>query len=250
MASPDPTDQRTYRWLPFVGALQFDLRGMVRSRVVQGWLALTAFVAIGTFSEAIKNTQTAPDFLGRTFAGYILVWSTVVIVISAGAISAESGVVADSILSRGITRYAYIFSKYLSRLFTALFVCAIVLVPLSYFSSLHLSGDVSVKGVTYALLYVLIHISFLTILGVTFSIWFDRAIVGIAVLWGLCYAFGAICNALDIGFMAPMRLVLNIREALNGHASGKDLWKVCLAFGLPSIFLCAVGTMWFTKRDV
>lgn len=250
MASPDPIDQRTNRWLPFIGALQFDLHGMVRSRVVQGWLVLTALFAFGTLMDAVEKHLSAPLFLGRIFATYILVWSTVVIVISAGAVSTESGVVADSILSRGITRYAYILSKYISRLFVALFVCTIVLLPLSYFASLHLSGDLGVKEVAQSLPYVLVHITFLTVLGVTFSIWFDRAIVGIAVLWGLCYSFGTICSALDLGFMAPMRVVGNITAALNGTANAGDLWRVCLGFGLPSVVLCIVGTLWFSRRDV
>jgi len=178
------------------------------------------------------------------------VWSTGVIIISAGAVSAESGVVADSILSRGITRYAYILSKYASRLITALLVCVVVLLPLSCFASLHLSGGVAPKGVLVSLLYILAHMTFLTVLGVTFSIWFDRAVIGIAVLWLMCYFFGAICSALDLGFMAPMRLVRNIAAALTGGGDAGDLWQVCVGFGAPSIALCALGTLWFARRDV
>ncbi|MBT3377838.1 MAG: hypothetical protein HN742_26630 [Lentisphaerae bacterium] len=250
MASPDLTDKHTNRWLPFLGAFQFDLRGMVRSHVVQGWLALTALFAFGAMMNALEKSIPAPDLLGEVLKGYILVWSTVVIIISAGAVSAESGVVADSILSRGITRYAYILSKYASRLFTALVVCGVVILPLAFFAGLHLSGDVAAKGVAIALTYILVHITFLTVLGVTFSIWFDRAIVGIAVLWLMCYFFGAICSALDVGFMAPMRLVRDISAALNGRGDAGDLWRACAGFGAPSIVLCALGTMWFARRDV
>lgn len=250
MASPDPTEQPTSRWLPFLGAFQFDLNEMVRSRVVQGWLAFTALFAFGAMMNAVEKHIAAPQLLTEVFKGYILVWSTVVIIISAGAVSAESGVVADSILSRGITRHAYILSKYASRLLAALAVCLLVLLPLSYFASVHLSGGVELKGVLTALLYVLVHMTFLTVLGVTFSIWFDRAVVGIAVLWVMCYFFGAICSALDLGFMAPMRLVRNMSAALGGAGDGGDLWQVCVGFGAPSVALCALGALWFARRDV
>lgn len=226
------------------------MRTMVRSRVVQGWLVLTALFAFGSMMDAVEKSRSAPQLLGKVFAGYILVWSTVVIIISAGAVSAESGVVADSILSRGITRYAYILSKYASRLITALVVCAVVLLPISYFAAVHLSGSVEFKGVAFSLVYVLAHMTFLTVLGVTFSIWFDRAIIGIAVLWMMCYFFGSICSALDLGFMAPMRLVRNIAVALSGHGDVGDLWRVCVGFGAPSIALCALGALWFARRDV
>jgi ABC-2 type transport system permease protein len=248
--SPDPIDQTRNRWLPFLGALQFDLRGMLRSRVVQGWLALTALFAFAAMMDALSKKVTAPQMLTKVFAGYILVWSTVVIIISAGAVAAESGVVADAILSRGITRYAYILSKYLSRLITALVVCGVVLVPLSIFASVHLSGSVEATGIASSLLIVLAHVTFLTILGVTFSIWFDRAIVGIAVLWLMCYFFGSICSALDMGFMTPMRLIGSIASSLSGNVDGTNLWHVCLAFGLPSIALGALGTLLFARRDV
>lgn len=250
MASPDPTEPAPNRWLPFLGALEFDLRGMVRSRIVQGWLVLTALFAFAALMDALTKQITAPQLLTRMFASYILVWSTVVIIISAGAVAAESGVVADAILSRGITRYAYILSKYISRLLTALLVCAVVLVPLSIFASMHLGGTVDATGIASSLLIVLAHVTFITVLGVTFSIWFERAIVGIAVVWLICYFFGSICSALDMGFMTPVRLVGSIARSLNGNVDGQNLWYVSLAFGVPSIALCILGTLLFARRDV
>lgn len=250
MDSPGPIDQKTTRWLPFVGALQLDLHGMVRSHVVQGWLVLTALFAFGSLMDAVEKSRTASQLLSKVFSSYLLVWSTAAIVISASAVSGESGVVADSILSRGISRYAYILSKYLARLLTVCAVCIVVLVPASYFASAHLQGGVTFGAVAASLSIVLVHMTFLTVLGVTFSIWFDRAIVSIAVLWAICYFLGSICSALDVGFMAPMRLVRTMAELLGGGGSFSDVWQIWMGFGAPSVALCALGALWFARRDV
>ena len=238
------------RLLPFMGMLQMDLRRMARSWTVRGWLILTALLAFGALSEAVKGQVAAAQYLQNVLSIYIVVWSTAVIVVAAGAVSAESGVVADSVLSRGLTRHGYILSKYLSRLITVTVVCLAVTVPVSYFASLHLGGELTWSGVAMAHAYILVHMACLTVLGVTFSIWFEKPFASIAVLWVICYFFGSICSALDVTFLAPKQLIMAVGDLLFGREPAASPWKVMLGFGVPAIALGVLGSLWFARRDV
>ena len=250
MDSPDHTETTLGRLLPFFGILQMDLRRMARSWTVRGWLILAVLLAFGPLPDAIKGHVTAAQYLQNVLSIYIFVWSTAVIIVTAGAVSSESGVVADSVLSRGLTRYGYILSKYLSRLITVTVVCLAVTVPVSYFASLHLGGELPVRGLALAHAYVLVHMACLTVLGVTFSIWLDKPFAGIAVLWVICYFFGSICSALDVTFLAPAQLVRGAGDLLAGREPAAAPWKVILWLGTPSVALAVCGSLRFARRDV
>src|SRR5207248_2484677 len=58
----------------------------------------------------------ASDILRWTIVGSI----TLVVVLAAGAISSERGTLADSVLSRGISRYQYFLGKWHARLVAVL----------------------------------------------------------------------------------------------------------------------------------
>jgi hypothetical protein len=223
---------------------------MARSRAVQGWFLVTGFIAFGVLMDGVNKGLTAERVLGQVLASYIIVWSSAVIIVSAGAVSSEAGVLADSILSRGITRHAYILAKYLSRLVTVWTVYLVVLVPLTYFATVHLSGEPDVNSLVLAHAYVLMHMTFLTLLGVSFSIWFNRAFVSIALLWLICYSLGSVANALDVGFLAPMYLVQSVMTVLAGNAPPSPVWKTCVGLAVPSVLVCAAASLCFARRDV
>src|SRR5919197_1259054 len=84
---------RYVRWLPYWAVLQTDLRQTLRSWV---W---RASVLIG-------------DLLRWTALGSV----TLVVMLTVGSITAERGTLADSVLSRGISRYQYFLGKWHARL--------------------------------------------------------------------------------------------------------------------------------------
>jgi len=88
--------------------------------VVRIWLGLTAVLALITILTAPSDGVPASEALANLLATYPLIWSTFAIVVSGGAVSSEAGVVADSILSKAVTRYEYILAKVTSRLITVL----------------------------------------------------------------------------------------------------------------------------------
>src|SRR5437588_9345436 len=64
--------------------------------------------------------QSAPDTIGDLMHWVIYGSLTLIIVLTAGAICAERGTMADSVLSRGISRYQYFLGKLHARLLLVL----------------------------------------------------------------------------------------------------------------------------------
>ena len=250
MASPAPTDSKTQRYLPFIGALQMDFHRLLHSRLVQIWFAVTILFAMASLLGAAEKHFAASQVMRQVLTTYIVVWSTVVIIICGGTVSSESGVVADAILSRGLTRHGYILSKYMSRLVVVFAAVLLVALPTSYFASAHLTGEIHAGDILLALMLTLLHMGFLTILGVTFSIWFDNAVASIAVLWVICYFLGAVCFALDIAFLSPKHLIMDIRLLLAAQPPLTPIWKVLVGYGIPSVLAGAFGFVWFSRKDV
>ncbi|MBN1563528.1 MAG: hypothetical protein JXA10_06810, partial [Anaerolineae bacterium] len=85
------------------------VNNIARSWAVRGWIGLMALQAIITVPSSTSDS-TAADALAGLLGTFPLIWSLFIIVNTSGAVSAESGVVADSILSKSVTRYEYILA--------------------------------------------------------------------------------------------------------------------------------------------
>src|SRR4051794_7266032 len=114
MDAPTPPPQvKINRWLPYWAVLQADVKQTLHSWVYRTWALLSVLVGVGYLVYRVGVYQESGMIQNAsTLISDLLRWSalssvTLIIVLTAGSISSELGTLADSVLSRGISRYQY-----------------------------------------------------------------------------------------------------------------------------------------------
>ena len=114
------------RWLPYWAVLQADVGQTLRSWVYRVWVLLSLLATVGYLLYRIGLAheagiaQPASLLVSNLIRWGVLGSITLIVVLTAGAISADRGTMADSVLSRGISRYQYFLGKWHARLVTVL----------------------------------------------------------------------------------------------------------------------------------
>src|SRR6266446_4424532 len=117
-----PSRVRLNRFLPYWAVFQADFKATFNSWIYRVWVLLSVSVAAGyllyRFGAARVSgmIQSAPDTIGDLLHWVIYGSVTLIIALTAGTICAERGTMADSVLSRGISRYQYFLGKWHARL--------------------------------------------------------------------------------------------------------------------------------------
>src|SRR5581483_2171603 len=114
------------RWLPYWAVFQADIHQTLRSWLYRGWV-LFSLIAMGGYLvyryapyHDAGIVFNASNYLSDLLKWTVLVSAALVVVLTAGCISSERGTMADSVLSRGISRYQYYLGKWHARLMTML----------------------------------------------------------------------------------------------------------------------------------
>src|ERR1043165_4089608 len=145
------------RWLPYVAVLQTDVRQTLRSWVYRLW-ALAMFLAafgyilyrLGVHREA-GIIQPATLVMSDLIRWVVMGSAAVIAALTVGSISAERGTLADSVLSRGISRYQYFVAKWHSRLFSVIVTFVVLIGGVLLASHFMVHEDVSWDGGLVAL---------------------------------------------------------------------------------------------------
>src|SRR5262245_7177886 len=121
-ATPPVVTLRFNKFLPYWAVLQTDLKQTLRSWVYRLWVLMTLVAAagfmlyrVGLHKEA-GIVQSAAVQCGDLFRIVVVGSLALVVVLAVSAVSAERGTVADSVLSRGISRHQYFLAKWHARL--------------------------------------------------------------------------------------------------------------------------------------
>src|SRR5262245_8044026 len=121
-AQPPVVTLRFNRFLPYWAVLQTDFRQTLRSWVYRLWVFMTVVAAggfllyrVGLHNEA-GLFQSAASQCGDLFRIMVVGSLALVVVLAVSAVGSERGTVADSILSRGISRHQYFLAKWHARL--------------------------------------------------------------------------------------------------------------------------------------
>ncbi len=244
------------RWLPYWAVLQADLRQTLRSWVYRFWVLVSVLAAVGyllyrvgVYREAgiIQPASTLiSDLLRWTVLGSV----TLIVVLTAGSISSERGTMADSVLSRGISRYQYFCGKWHARLIAVLgtfLVMGLVALCGSFF---FLHEDLSLAGSLVALVTVAALLAAVISCGVTVSAIFNSTLVGIAVLWMVLYGTGFALSLLPARYPTPDRALQSLPYILRGYYDLQALARLVGWSALVSCVMALVGLVYFSRRDV
>jgi ABC-type transport system involved in multi-copper enzyme maturation permease subunit len=257
MDTPAPTKTvKINRWLPYWAVFQADVQQTVRSWVYRTWVLVSVLAAlgyllyhVGVYREA-GIIQPASDLISDLLRWTVLGSVTLIIVLTAGTISGERGTMADSVLSRGISRYQYFLGKWHARLATVLgtyFAMGIVALAGSHFL---LHEDLSLLGSLVALLTVAALLAAVITCGVTVSAIFNSTVLGIAVLWIGLYGAGFAMWALRAHFPSPDRALNSLPYVLRGYYDLMALGRLMGWSALLSVGVAVLGLVYFARRDV
>jgi ABC-2 type transport system permease protein len=244
------------RWLPYWAVFQADVGQTLRSWVYRTWVLISVLSAVGyllyrvgVYREAgiIQNASVlVSDLLRWTVVGSV----TLIVVLTVGSISSERGSMADSVLSRGISRFQYYAGKWHARLATIL--CSFLVMGLLWLAASFflLHEDVHLIGALVALATVATLLMAVISCGVMMSALTNSTLLGIAVLWMALYGASFALTLLPAPDLSLERVLARLPYILRGHY---DLAALGRLFGwclVVSVVSATVGMAHFARRDV
>jgi len=257
MATAQPQPFKPVRFLPYWAVFQMDLHQTLRSWVYRVWVLLSMLAAagyllyrFGAYREA-GMVQPAPDLMSDLLRWTVLGSVTLIIVLTAGSISAERGTMADSVLCRGISRHQYFLGKWHARL-VAVLGTFFVLATLVLLGSLFLLRDdqLSFMGSVVALLTVAALLVMVITCGVTISAIFNNTLLSVTVLWLVLYGTGFALSLLPAHVPSPDRALNNLPNILRGQYDWATVGRLWWGAALTSLCTAAIGMFHFGRRDV
>lgn len=235
--------------MPFLALLEADLANRTRSWVMRIWSGLMVMLSLLTLPDGLAEGRAA-EALAGLLGTFPLIWSTFVIIVSSGAISSEAGVVADSILSKAVTRYEYVLAKITSRLLTVLGLYLLVVLPPVYIILRASQDSLSGSGVAWAVLLVAMMLVLLTSMTVAFSALFNRTLAAIVVSWMLWYVASNVFALLGARYLAPLQIIDGLPDMLQGdYVVAEHLRAVIGLGGLACVFVL-VAVFYFGRKDL
>ena len=243
-------------WLPYWAVLREDIRQTLHSWVYRTWVILSLLSVIGFMHYRVAQfhgagiIQHASELISDLLRWCVVGSVTLIIVLTTGSISGERGTLADSVLSRGISRYQYFLGKWHARLIAVLgtfFVLGLSAVTASVFL---LHADVSWIGSFFALIAVAALLGMVISCGVTFSAIFSSTLLGVAVVWLLVYGVGFILWLLPISYGPQFHVLSSLPFIIRGEYNFHVLIRLVGWSALASCLLALTGIAYFSRRDV
>ncbi|HKI33168.1 MAG TPA: ABC transporter permease [Gemmataceae bacterium] len=244
------------RWLPYWAVFQADVRQTLQSWVYRTWVFVSVLVTVGysLYRYGAEHEagilQSASHLVSDLLRWTLLGSVTLIIVLTVGSISSERGTMADSILSRGISRYQYFLGKWHARLVTILatfFVLGAAALVSCHFL---LHEDLSLIGSVAALVMVAALLAVVSTCGVTVSALTNSTVVGITALWVAVYGVGIVLSFLTRSTPSPTWLLQVLPNVLHGHFSWYTVARFVGWSALTSAVAAVFGLGYFSRRDV
>jgi ABC-type transport system involved in multi-copper enzyme maturation permease subunit len=245
------------RWLPYWAVFQADVAQTLRSWVYRAWVGLVVLAAAGFLlyrvglAHEAGLVQDASLLFSRLLQGVVLGSVAFVVVLSAGSISSERGTLADSVLSRGISRRQYYLGKWHARLAAVLGAYLVLSLLALAGSLLLLHTDVTPDGCLVALAVLAALLAFVVSAGVAVSAAANNTLLGVALLWAVLYGGGFALSWLPTPLpVTPDRVLARLPHILCGRYDLEALGGLVGWCAAASALLGLVGMACFARRDV
>ena len=256
-APPTVKAMKVNRFLPYWAVYQADLRQTLRSWLYRLWVLLSLGLALGylLYRYGAKQVggfnEQASDLMSQLIHWIALGSVTLIILLTAGSISSERGTAADSVLSRGISRFQYFLGKWHARLTAILgtfFVMGVIILTASL-CMLH-GENLKIMGAVMALTAVTAILAAVITCGVTVSAITNTTLVSIAIGWIVVNAAGFVLSLMPAAYPTPDRILKNIPYILQGHYEVNAIGRLILASMGVSFVAALIGMFCFSRRDV
>jgi hypothetical protein len=243
-------------WLPYWAVLQADVRQTLRGWVYRAWVLSTLLGAVGYLLYRFGvDRETGVVQKASSYVCDLLRWSVVgsvalVVALACSAISSERGILADSVLSRGISRYQYFLGKWHARIVAVVGTFLVMGVAAYLGSTLLLHEDISLIGYLVALATITAILVAVTTCGVTVSAFANSTMLAVAVLWLVLYGSGFALSLFPSQYPTPDYALRQLPEILRGKFEMSMLGRL-MSWSLVASLVCALfGLAYFGRRDV
>lgn len=248
---------RINRFLPYWAVLGSDVRQTINSWIYRLWVLLSLASAVGYLLYRFGAKQmggfvaNAPEIVGDLLTWVVWGSVTLIIVLTAGTISGERGTVADSVLSRGISRYQYFLGKWHARLMVILSTYLVLAVTALCGSFLLLHSDtLTIDGSVVAIIVVGALLVLVITCGVSVSALSTSTVVSITLVWLLLYGCGFLMSLLPAHYPAPDRALQNLPNVLKGYYDWHMISRLVSGALSMSLLIALAGMIGFARRDV
>jgi hypothetical protein len=244
------------RWLPYWAVLRTDIRQTMRSWVYRLWVVVTLLAAagfllyrFGVHREA-GLVQPAAMHTSDLLRAIALGSLALIVVLCVSSISSERGTLADSVLSRGISRYQYFLAKWHAR-------TVVVVVTFAFLATVMLGGfhllledDLSFSGCLAAVVTISALLAAVVAMGVAVGGMTNSTVVGITVLWIVLYGSGILMTLLPDTFPTPEKVLSRLPNILRGAYNLNSLTDWVFGGLVASVVAAIVGLLGFARKDV
>lgn len=235
----------------FLAILRYDFGQLTRSWISRIWVPLLIAPAFALVFIANSESELASE----TMAFYI--WAVMapisalaVAILASGAISGESTIISDSILSRSVTRTEYVAAKIISRVGFTLAVYAVVVVPFAYLVIRYASADTSTGGVIIGLLMIAVMLMFLATFGIAMSVAMTSVLPAVLVVLLTVVLSGAVLQFLGLTWMSTTAVIDQLPETFRGDTAAWEQMRVLLVFTGLSLFALSSAVWLFRRKDL
>lgn len=255
--APAPKVVKTMRILPYLAVFQADVQQTLRSWIYRVWVVLLIGATVGYLFYRFGAKQEAgliqpvSEMMSHMLTWVVFGSVTLIIALTAGTICADRGTMADSVLSRGISRYQYFMGKWHARLAVVLgtfVLMGITLVVGGIFllhdQGLSLTGSIIALGLVGTLLVVVITFA------VSASAVANTTLMSLVAVWILLHAGGFVLAWLPATYLSPDRALRNLPNIIRGQYDLQTLGKLIGTSLIISLLTAFTGMVYFSRRDV
>lgn len=255
-APATPATSRYIRLLPYWAVLQTDIRQTFKGWVWRTWTFASIAAAIGyllyrlgVYREA-GIVQRASLLVGDLLRWTLIGSGLLVVVLTVGGVSAERGTLADSVLSRGISRYQYFLAKLHARLFCVIITFTIITAGVLIASHFMVHEDVSWDGSIIALAVLAAILTVIVTFGVTVGALSSSPVLGISILWTVLCAGGFLLSFLPKAYLTPDRVLSKLPQILQGAYDLQAIGRMTGIALAAAAVTTLVGMISFSRSDV
>lgn len=232
----------------FFAILRYDLNQLGRSWLVRIWIALLGAPALFLVVVAANEGELASETLAAYLAAVYAPLSGIAIsILAVGAVSGESGMVADSILSKSVTRTEYMSAKIVARVGIALVIYMVVMLPFAYLVIRYAVPDTSTGGVAVGLAMVALLLTFLASLGIMLSTLLHNVLLAVLLLLVGVVASGVVLQFVGLNWMSTTAVINELPRTFRGETPVWDEVRVLLVF-LSLTAAAIVSSIWLFRR--
>jgi hypothetical protein len=235
----------------YIAILRYDAGYLGRARLTRVWLALVAAPALFLVLVAGTQDELASETLAAYLGWVLLPLSIAVTAVLAGAaINGEAQVAADTMLSRAVTREAYLAAKMTARLGSIVLVYLLVTIPAAVLMVRYGVADTTVGGVILGLVAAGALLTLVATVSLTLSVFVDRVPLAVLGVVAALAGFVLASEVVGLRWLSPLELGRMLAAIFRGDVSAWRASQPALSYLLISGALVA-GMFWrYRSRDL